>query len=313
MSLVRRETSVNAFLKVKEKKAMKRKYNYMGYVFILPWLIGLFLFELYPLIYSFYLSFTEYDVFNPPKFVGFENYIYMFTRDPEFYNSLKVTLIYVFIAVPLKVVFALIVALLLNLNLKGMSIYRTIFYLPSILGGSVAVAILWRFLFTENGLINGILSFLNLPTENWLGNPNFSLLTISLLTVWQFGSSMVLFLAGLKQVPKDLYEAARVDGASNLRVFFSVTLPILTPIVLFNLVMQTINAFQEFTAAFVITNGGPLKSTYLYGIMLYENAFSFLKMGYASALSWVLFIIILLFTSLLFLSSKHWIHYQDEE
>lgn len=311
MNLVKKEYITKNILKIRTKTNSNKKYQYIGLLFILPWLIGISVLELFPLLYSFYLSFTEYSIINTPKFIGTENYIHMFTSDPEFYNSLKVTFFYVLIAVPLKISFALLVAILLNFNLKGMSLFRTVFYLPSILGGSIAVAILWRFLFAEQGLINGVLSFLNLPTNNWLGNPDTSLLTISLLTVWQFGSSMVLFLAGLKQVPNELYEAARVDGASRIRIFFSITLPLLTPILLFNIIMQMINAFQEFTAAFVITNGGPLYSTYLYGVMLYENAFKFMKMGYASALSWVLFIIILMFTLLLFKSSKQWVFYQD--
>lgn len=297
-------------LNVKTKK--KKKYQYIGLVYILPWLIGISVFELFPLLYSFYLSFTDFNIISSPKFIGLSNYVKMFTDDPDFYTSLKVTFYYVLIAVPLKIAFALLVAVLLNFNIKGMGIFRTAYYLPSILGGGIAVAILWRFMFSEDGLINDVLGFFHLPTENWLGNPETSLLTISLLTVWQFGSSMVLFLAGLKQVPAELYEAAKVDGASKIRTFFSVTLPMLTPILLFNIIMQTINAFQEFTAAFVITNGGPLKSTYLYGVMLYENAFTYLKMGYASALSWILFIIILIFTLILFKTSKQWVFYQDE-
>lgn len=246
-----------------------------------------------------------------PEFVGLANYIEMFTNDPVFVQSLKVTFFYVLLAVPAKLIVALLVALLLNIKLRGMGIYRTIYYLPSILGGSVAVSVLWRFLFMREGVVNEFLSYFSIPPLNWLGDPNLALFTIVLLPIWEFGSSMVLFLAGLKQVPRELYEAATVDGAGKIRSFFSVTLPMLTPIILFNLIMQTINAFQQFTAAFVITGGGPMKSTYLYGLMLYDNAFQFFKMGYASAQSWILFIIIMVFTLVLFKSSNQWAHYED--
>ena len=245
------------------------------------------------------------------KFIGLNNYIKMFTIDPDFYHSLGITILFVLMVLPMKLIFALIIALLVNNNIRGVGIYRTAYYLPSILGGSVTVALLWQFLFMRQGLVNSFTALLGIPAVDWLGNPKISLLTISLLSVWQFGSSMVLFLAGLKQIPFDLYEAARVDGASRPRMFFKITLPMLSPIIFFNLVIQLISMFQEFTTAFVVTQGGPIKSTYLYALMLYDQAFKFFKMGYASALSWIFFIIIMVFTAILFKSSTLWTFYED--
>lgn len=289
---------------------MTSRRNYVAYLYILPWIIGLLVFQLYPFVWSFYLSFTNYNMVNEPNFIGFSNFLKIFD-DPDFWKSLKVTLIYVMIAVPLKLSFALFIAMILSKNLGGISFFRTVYYLPSILGGSVAVAVLWRFLFMREGVVNSFLANFSVKPVGWLSDPDIALYTLSLLTVWQFGSSMVLFLAGLKQIPSEMYEAAAIDGASKLRVFFKITLPLLTPIVLFNVIMQTINAFQEFTGAFVVTNGGPMKSTYLYALLLYEEAFTHFNMGYASALSWVLFTIILIITVLIFKSSSRWVFYQD--
>lgn len=282
-----------------------------GLLFVSPWIIGFLVFQLYPLILSLYYSFTDSTVVKTGKFIGFDNYVRMFTKDKDFFPSIKVTIIYSLIAVPAKLAFALLVAMILNTKSKAVNLYRTLYYLPSILGGSVAISILWRFLFMKEGVINQFLHFFHIPAVNWLGSPSVALGTISLLVVWQFGSSMVLFLAGLKQISAELYEAAMVDGASKFRMLRLITLPLLTPIIFFNLVMQTINALQEFTAAFVVTNGGPLKSTYLFGLKIYDEAFQNMKMGYASALSWFLFAIILLLTLLIFRSSRSWVHYQD--
>lgn len=289
----------------------QQRYNYFGFLYIAPWLIGFLIFQLYPFFSSLYYSFTDLNLFRAPRFIGFDNFIKIFTMDPDFYQSLKVTFIYVLYAVPAKLAMSLLIALALNQKMRGINAYRAIYYLPSILGGSVAIAILWRTLFMNEGIVNKCIAFFHIPPINWLGDPATSLFTISLLTVWQFGSSMVLFLAGLKQIPQELYEAGTVDGASKLRMFFCITIPQLTPILFFNLIMQMINAFQEFTAAFVVTNGGPLKSTYLYGLMIYQNGFQYMKMGYASALSWVLFGVIMLFTGLIFRTSSSWIHYED--
>lgn len=283
----------------------------VGLLYIAPWLIGFLVLQLYPFGASLMYSFTNYSITNVPKFVGLDNYIAMFTKDNNFYKSLSTTIAYVFISVPMKLIFALMVALLLNVKLKMVNLYRTLFYLPSILGGSVAVSILWRFLFMKEGMVNRLLDTVHLPAINWLGSPKIALFTLSLLSVWQFGSSMVLFLAGLKQVPSELYEAGRVDGASKFRMFFTITLPLITPIVFFNIIMQLVNAFQDFTGAFVVTNGGPMNSTYLFALKLYDEGFKFYKMGYASALSWVLFVLILVVTAIIFKTSKYWTYYED--
>ena len=292
-------------------KRIKQKYNYAGYLYILPWILGFLLLQLVPLISSLWYSFTDYQMIGTPKFVGLANYAKAF-KSPEFWKSLKVTCLYVLMAVPLKIAFALVIALILSQKIKGINFFRTLYYLPSILGGSVAISVLWKYLFMKNGIVNGLLSKIGITGPDWLGSPTWALFTVGLVTVWQFGSSMLLFLAGLKNIPESLYEAASLDGAKTLRKFWSITLPALSPIVLFNLVMQMINAFQEFTPAYVITQGGPLKSTYLYGLMLYDQGFKFFKMGYSSALSWILFVIILAFTSTTFGSSQSWVHYGDE-
>jgi oligogalacturonide transport system permease protein len=290
-----------------------RKRNWVGLVYISPWLVGFLCFTLVPFLATIFFSFTEYPVLRPPRFTGLENYIAMFTQDDLFPKSLSVTALYGLFTVPLKLAFALLVALILNRRIRGIGFYRTIYYLPSIFGGSVALSILWRMIFMREGLLNRLLSVLSIAGPDWLGDTRYSLFTISMLQVWQFGSSMVLFLAGLKQVPTQLYEAARIDGAGHWRVFRAITLPLITPVLFFNLVMQTINAFQTFTAAFIVTSGGPLHSTYLYALLLYDNAFRYFKMGYASALAWVLFVILMVLTSLAFKSSPFWLHYMETE
>jgi len=275
------------------------------------WLIGLVVLQIYPIFASLYYSFTNFSIAQSPTFVGLRNYERMLTSDPDFWNSLSVTTKYVLIAVPSKLLFALFIAIILNSKLRFINVFRTIYYLPSILGGSIAISVVWRNLFMKTGIINQMLLYLGLPAINWVGSPGMALLNISLLTVWQFGSSMVIFLSGLKQIPQELYDAGRVDGASRIQLFFKITLPMLTSSIFFNLVMQMINGFQEFTSAYVITNGGPAKSTYLYGLKLYQEGFNYFKMGYASALSWVLFIIILLLTVILFRTSDKWVYYAD--
>ncbi|HKM07517.1 MAG TPA: sugar ABC transporter permease [Sphaerochaeta sp.] len=287
------------------------KRQFEGLLFITPWIIGFALFQFYPFISSLVYSFTNYNILGKAKFVGFANYVRLFTIDPDFKKSIGVTLLYALISVPGKLTFALIVAMVLNMKLKGVHTFRTIFYLPSILGGSVAISALWKLMFMKEGIINDLLSKIHIPAIDWLGSPNVALITISLLQIWQFGSSMVLFLAALKQIPAELYESASIEGASSIKKFFYITFPMITPIVFFNLIMQSINALQNFTSAFVITNGGPLKSTYLIGLKLYTEGFNNFKMGYASAISWVMFMIILVFTLIIFRSSTAWVYYQD--
>ena len=287
------------------------KRNKIGFMYVSIWIFGFLLFQLYPFICSLVYSFTDYDIFSKPEFVGFANYIKLFTKDKEFWNSLIVTLKYTFITVPGKVVLALIIAVILNKNLKGINFIRTVYYIPSLLSGSVAVAILWKVLFMNDGFVNSLLGCFNIEPVKWLGTPDMALVTICMLEIWQFGSSMVLFLAGLKNIPTELYEAASVDGANKWVQFWHVTFPLLTPVVFFNLIMQIIHALQEFTSAFIITNGGPNHGTYLMGVKIYEDAFQNLKMGYASAASWVMFVTILLITMLVFKSSSAWVFYND--
>lgn len=298
---------------MKTKVREYKKRDYMGLIYIAPWLFGFILLQLYPFIASLFYSFTQYNIMSEPTFVGLNNYITLFKVDNEFWNSLKVTIAYTIYTVPGKLVLALLVALLMNKQMKGINLFRTIYYIPSLFGGSVAVAILWKLMFMDDGVINALLTTLYLPQVQWLGNPNVALRTICMLEIWQFGSSMVMFLAALKQVPQSLYEAAQIDGATKLRCFFKITIPQITPIIFFNLIMQTINALQSFTSAFVITKGGPLKSTYVLGMKLYNEAFKNYKLGYASAISWVIFIIIMIVTLLLFRSSSGWVYYEDSD
>ena len=295
-----------------KKGSVYKKQQNIGLIYILPWIIGFLVFILYPFASSFYYSFTDYNLLSEPKSVGFENYIETLFHDWKFIKAYIVTNKYVLMAVPGKITVALIVALILNRSFRGIHLYRTIFYLPSIFGGSVAISILWKFLFMHDGLVNKITGLLNISPVEWLGNPKTSLFTISLLSVWQFGSSMVIFLAGLKQIPTSLYETAMIDGASRISKFFRITLPLLSPVLFFNILMQTITAFQEFTAAFIISggNGSPLYSTYMYVMMLYDNTFTYFKAGYASAQSWILFISLMILTLLLFKVSSFWIYYE---
>lgn len=288
-----------------------RKRDYIGMAYIGPWLCGFLMLQLYPFLASLYYSFTNFSFFNTPEFIGLKNYIRLFTIDSDFFNSFKVTLLYTVYTVPGKIIMALFIAILLNRNIRGINIIRTVYYLPSLFGGSIAVAILWKLLFMDDGAINNILSFVNLPSVQWLGDMKISMVTISLLEIWQFGSSMVMFLAALKQVPSSLYEAAEIDGAGKITSFLKITIPSITPIIFFNVIMQTISALQNFTSAFVITGGGPNKATYVLGMKLYDDAFSYFKMGYASATSWIIFIVIMMITLLLFRSSSGWVYYED--
>ena len=292
------------------KKTMKREYQ--AYLYILPWILGFAILQLYPFVSSFIYSFTDYTVGAKATFQGLANYKKLFTQDKEFWNSLKVTILFALYTVPGKLIMALAVAMFLNRDLKGINLIRTLYYIPSLFGGSVAVALLWRLMFLDNGAINAILSALHLPVIQWLGDTRYALRTICMLEIWQFGSSMVMFLAALKQVPRSLYEAAEIDGAGKVTRFFHITLPQISPIIFFNLINQTIQALQNFTSAQVITEGGPLKSTYVLGLKLYKEGFSYFKMGYASAISWVVFAAIMIFTLAIFASSKLWVHYADE-
>ena len=296
----------------KKTKGLKEKGRWTGFFYVLPWLIGFLVFQLYPFIASFVYSFTNYTLLNKPAFVGVKNYIRLFVIDKQFLSSMGITGLYTLMAIPLKIAIALIIAMILNSRVRGIGIYRSLYYLPSILGGSVAVSVLWRVLFMHDGIINHKLSLLHIPAVDWLTNPRIALCTLSLLQVWQFGSAMVIFLAALKQIPKELYEAAEVDGASSWKRFWKITLPQVSSVLFFNLIMQTIQALQNFTSAFVITNGGPMKKTYIIGMKLYDDAFKYYNVGYACAESWILFMVILILTLLVFKSSSAWVYYADE-
>ena len=284
------------------------KRNKIGFMYVSIWIFGFLLFQLYPFICSLVYSFTDYDIFSKPEFVGFANYIKLFTKDKEFWNSLIVTLKYTFITVPGKVVLALIIAVILNKNLKGINFIRTVYYIPSLLSGSVAVAILWKVLFMNDGFVNSLLGCFNIEPVKWLGTPDMALVTICMLEIWQFGSSMVLFLSALKQVPQSLYEAAEVDGASVPAKFFKITLPLLTPTIFFNLVMQMINGFLAFTQCYIITQGKPMNSTLLYTVYMYKQSFEFYNTGYGAALAWVMLAVIGLITLFLFATKRFWVY-----
>jgi len=303
--------------KQKRKKSIgKSEYNNLaGYAFISPWLIGFIIFTVFPMLLALYFSFTKYDVLSDPKWIGLENYKNMFTSDDRFRTALGVTFKYVFTAIPLRLAFALFIAMLFVQNRKLVPLYRTVYYLPSIIGGSVAVAVMWRQLFGANGALNGVLSSLGLlKTQiSWIGNPNTALWTLILLAVWQFGSPMLIFLAGLKQIPISYYESASIDGANGFHQFTKITLPMLSPIIFFNLVMQIISGFMAFTESYIITQGGPFDKTLFYALYLFQQGFQFYNMGYACALAWVLLAIMGIFTALVFKSSNYWVYSESKE
>ncbi|MEV4077395.1 carbohydrate ABC transporter permease [Nonomuraea fuscirosea] len=284
-----------------------------AYLFLAPWFVGLLVITIGPIFASLYLSFTDYSLLEEAKWVGLDNYTKMFTEDPRFLNSLQVTTIYVIVSVPLQLAFALALALVLDRGLRGLPIYRSIFYLPSLLGGSVAIAILWRKVFGADGLVNAVLSVFGIQGTGWVGHPDYALGTLILLHVWTFGAPMIIFLAGLRQIPSSYYEAAAVDGAGALRQFRSITLPLLTPIIFFNLVLELIKSFQSFTQAFIVSGGrgGPADSTLFYTLYLYLQGFKNYDMGYAAAMAWVLLLIIAGLTGVNFLASKYWVFYGD--
>ncbi|WP_251453969.1 sugar ABC transporter permease [Microbacterium sp. Marseille-Q6648] len=299
--------------KTRRRTLMQRREERAAWSFLAPWMIGMLAITIGPMIASLYFSFTDYNLLSPPEWIGLQNYADMLT-DTRLHQSLVVTFTYVFLGVPLLLVVALALAVLLNRGLRGLSFYRSVFYLPSLLGGSVAVGILWRQLFGEEGLVNQFLAVFGIDGPAWIADPDTALSTLIALHVWTFGSSMVIFLAGLRQIPEEYYEAAAIDGAGRWRQFWSITMPLLTPIIFFNLVLQIINTFQSFTQAFVVSGGtgGPVDSTLFYTLYLYQRAFGRLDMGYASAMAWLLVAIIAIFTAINFLFSKRWVHYGDE-
>jgi len=293
-----------------KKKPVFRFFNnesIAGYIFALPFIIGFLGFTIFPMIMSMYYSFTDFNLISKETFVGLENYLRLFS-DQRFLKSVSVTLKYVALSVPLKLIFALIVAYFLTKEKKGTGLYRAIYYLPSLIGGSIAVSLVWRELFARKGLINYIITaILGFDAVSWFGDQKMAMVPLILISVWQFGSSMIIFAAGLKEIPRTYYEAAKIDGANPFQVIRKITLPCLSPIILYNLVMQTIAAFMSFTQAFVITGGGPNDATNFYALYVYKQAFTYYDMGYASAMSWVMLVIISLVTLAIFKSSKYWL------
>ncbi|MBA2888911.1 sugar ABC transporter permease [Nonomuraea soli] len=295
------------------KNAWKRREAGAAYVFLAPWFLGLIAITVGPIVASLYLSFTDYSLLEEAQWVGLDNYARMFTEDDRFLQSLKVTTIYVVVSVPMQLAFALLLALLLDRGLRGLTIYRSVYYLPSLLGGSVAIAILWRKIFGTDGLVNSVLLWFGIEGPGWVTDPDTALGTLILLHVWTFGAPMVIFLAGLRQIPQSYYEAASVDGATKLTQFRHITLPLLTPIIFFNLVLEIIKSFQSFTQSFIVSNGtgGPVDSTLFYTLYLYMKGFKNFEMGYAAAMAWVLLLIIAGLTGVNFLMSKYWVFYGD--
>jgi multiple sugar transport system permease protein len=276
--------------------------------------LGLLLLTLGPMVASAYISFTAYPLLAPPKFVGLRNYIDLFTKDKLFYQSLKVTFSYAVMALPLGLILSLLAALLLNQKVRGIRFFRTFFYVPSIVP-AVASAVLWGWLLNPDwGLVNAVLKSMGLPTSRWLSEPETALPSLVLISLWGIGGTTIIYLAGLQSIPEELYEAAKIDGGNTWHLFWFVTIPLLTPTIFFNLVMGLIGTFQYFAPVYILTNGtgGPVRSTYFYNLNLYEKAFRWLQMGYASAMAWVLFVIVLCFTLLIFRSSSVWVYYEGE-
>ncbi len=289
---------------------LRRKETLAFYLCISPWILGFIFFYIGPILTSFYYSLTKWDLLTPPEWVGMENYIRIFSRDKLFLQSLKVTFLYTIAYVPLDLILGLGIALLLNRPIKGIGIFRTIFYLPSVLTG-VAYVVMWMWIFNPQvGLINTTLKLIGITGPRWLLDPKFALWAIVIMSVFQVGRSMLIYLAGLKDIPRELSEAASMDGAGIWQRFWKITLPMLTPSILFNLIFGMIMTFQSFTNVYVATNGGPLDSTLFYVLYLYQKAFNFLEMGYASALAWILFLIVLLLTILIFATSSKWVFYR---
>jgi len=296
----------------KKRMSLARREARTAYSLISPWIIGFIVFTLGPMVASFYFSFTDYSIAKSPNWVGFANFLEMFFKDYRFWHSLKVTLTYAIFAIPMGLILGLLLALLLNTNVPGISLWRTLYYTPSVVSG-VAVAILWAYLFNpQYGLINWMLSLINIKGPGWLNSPDWALWALIIMSLWGVGGGMIIYLAGLQGIPTTLYEAAEVDGATKIRQFFSITLPLITPVLFYNMVIGIISTFQIFTQVYVMTAGGPVESTLFYNLYLYNNAFRYQRMGYASALAWILFIIVLVMTLLVFRSSAMWVYYEGE-
>lgn len=312
MSNVKSSSGNAAVISVQKRSVKKIMRENMGIIYLIPWLVGFLVFKFWPFASSLYYSVTDYNLFNSTiNFVGLKNYATI-VDTAKYAKAFMVTFKYAFMTVPLKLIFALFIAYILNFKIKGVNLFRTAYYIPSILGGSVAIAVLWQFLFQTDGLVNQIMAIFGASPINWLGDSKYTLFVVSLLRVWQFGSAMVIFLAALKSVPQDLYEAASIDGASKTRQFFAITVPLISPVIFYNLVTQLCQAFQEFNGPYIITKGGPMGSTTLISLLIYNNAFKTYDMGLASAMAWLLFLIVAVLTVISFVSQKYWVYYGDE-
>jgi multiple sugar transport system permease protein len=295
-----------------DKSGYKKSDNIAGYLFLAPWLFGFAFMWFIPMLISVYYSFTDFNLLNTPSFIGINNYVRAFTEDKKFWKALQVTFSYVGMLVPLRLAFALFVANLLNKNHRCLGLYRTVYYVPSIIGGSIAVSIVWKQIFGNDGVIMSLLALIGINQKvSFLGDPGTALGTIVLMGTWQFGSSMLIFLAALKQIPSSLYESAKVDGATGFQTFWKITMPMLTPTIFFNLILQIVNGFRVFTESYVITDGGPLDSTLSYVLYLYRRAFNYFDMGYSCALAWILVLIIGVFTVIMFKTQNNWVHYEN--
>ncbi len=291
---------------------LKQREAIWGYLLIGPWIIGFIIFTAGPMIASLVLSFTHYNILEPPTFIGLSNFIKLFTSDPKFWHSLGVTLTFAVVAIPLNLVFGFMVAYLLNLKVPGVSFWRTGYYLPSVMPG-VATALLWGLIFNPRfGILNWLIGLVGIKGPGWLSSPDWALRALILMSLWGVGGGMIIYLAGLQGIPTTIYEASQIDGANKLQQLFFITIPLMSPVIFYNLVTGIIGTFQYFTDAYVLTGGGPVDATLFYNLYVYKHAFTYLNMGYASALAWVLFIIVLIFTLLVFKSSEFWVFYEGE-
>jgi multiple sugar transport system permease protein len=299
-------------LKPSRRMSLTRREARTAYLLVGPWILGFVVFTLGPMVASLIFSFTNYSIVSTSKLVGLANFIEIFFNDYRFWLSLRVTLTYAVFAIPMGLILGLLLALLLNAKVPGISIWRTLYYTPSVVSG-VAVAILWAYLFNpQYGLINWLLGMVGIKGPGWLNSPDWALWALIIMSLWGVGGGMIIYLAGLQGIPTQLYEAAEVDGANKIRQFFSITLPLITPVLFYNLVIGIISTFQIFTTVYVMTDGGPVERTLFYNLYLYNNAFRYQRMGYASALAWILFVIVLVLTLLVFRSSAMWVYYEGE-
>ena len=312
MSAIAELRNLNKIKRSGKLTLAQKKEERAAYVFLVPWIVGFIGITAGPMAVSLYLSFTNYNLLQTPKWIGIDNFVRML-GDVRLHDSLRVTFTYVLVSVPIQLAAALLLALVLNKGLKGLSFYRSIYYLPSLLGGSVAIAVLWRQMFGSDGLVNKLLGSVGIHAPAWISDPSTALGTLVILNVWTFGAPMVIFLAGLRQIPAMYYEAASVDGAGRWYQFRKITLPLLSPILFFNLVLQIIHAFQAFTQAFVVSggSGGPSDSTMFFTLYLYQMGFGNFQMGYASSMAWLLLIIVGAFTAVNFFASRFWVFYDD--